>query len=120
MASLGELGGVVPYTAYNARISFIKENPEVIKSFTKAVQKGLDYIHNTSSEKIAENILSFFPDTPLNDLISAIDRYKENDSWPKETKFTKDSFDHLQEIIVEAKVLKEDEKVLYEDLIYEP
>lgn len=120
VASLGELGGVVPYTGYNARISFIKENPEVIKGFTKAVQRGLDYIHNTSSEKIANTILSFFPDTPLNDLISAIERYKANDSWPKHTTFTEESFNHLQEIVVEAGVLNKDEIVLYEDLIYEP
>src|SRR5574344_327096 len=48
VASLGEYGGIVPYTAYNAKKSYINDNPNVIKSFTKAIQRGLDYVHNNS------------------------------------------------------------------------
>ena len=42
VASVGELGGVVPYTSYSARISFLEENKELITNFTKAIQKGLE------------------------------------------------------------------------------
>ena len=66
VASIGELGGVVPYTSYSARISFIEENPDLIAGFNRAVQKGLDYVHSHSDEEVAETILSFFPDTSLN------------------------------------------------------
>ena len=114
--SLGNLGGVIPYTAYNARISYLENNQETIEKFTKAIQKGLDYVHENDSEEIAKIILPFFPDTSLNDLIVVLDRYKENDTWPKETNFTKESFDHLQDIMINANELKE--KVNYEDLIY--
>lgn len=114
--SLGNLGGVIPYTAYNARISYLENNKEVIEKFTKAIQKGLDYVHENDSKEIAEVILPFFPDTSLNDLIVVLDRYKENDTWPKETTFTKESFDHLQDIMISANELKE--KVNYDDLIY--
>ena len=62
VASLGELGGIVPYTAYNTKKSYIEENPEVIEKFTTAIQKGLDYVHNNSSSDIAKNILDYFPD----------------------------------------------------------
>jgi len=116
VASLGELGGIVPYTAYNARISYINENKEIIESFTRAIQKGLDYVHNNPSDEIAKTILSSFPDTSLNDLITVINRYKENDTWPKTTTFSRESFDHLQNIMINANELKE--KVSYEDLIY--
>ena len=114
--SLGNLGGVIPYTAYNARISYLENNKEVIEKFTKAIQKWLDYVHENDSKEIAEVILPFFPDTSLNDLIVVLDRYKENDTWPKETTFTKESFDHLQDIMISANELKE--KVNYDDLIY--
>ncbi len=110
------MGGVIPYTAYNARISYLENNKEVIEKFTKAIQKGLDYVHENDSKEIAEVILPFFPDTSLNDLIVVLDRYKENDTWPKETTFTKESFDHLQDIMISANELKE--KVNYDDLIY--
>ena len=50
VAYIGELGGSVPYTAYNARKSYIEANPEVIEKFTRAVDKGLKYVysHDTS------------------------------------------------------------------------
>ncbi len=116
VASLGELGGIVPYTAYNARISYINENKEIIESFTRAIEKGLNYVHTASNEEIAETILEFFPDTSLNDLISVVNRYKSNDTWPKTTTFTEESFDHLQNIMISANELTE--KVNYNDLIY--
>lgn len=114
--SLGSIGGIVPYTAFNARSSYIENNKEIIEGFSKAIQKGLDYVHKNDSKTIAENILSFFPDTSLNDLTSAIERYKQNDTWPNTITFTKNSFDHLQDIVIEAGFL--DKKVEYNDLIY--
>lgn len=116
VASLGELGGVVPYTAYNARISYIEKNKDTIEAFTRAIQKGLDYVHQTKTEEIANEILEFFPDTSLNNLIKVINRYKSNDTWPTTTTFTEESFDHLQNIMISANELKE--KVKYSDLIY--
>ncbi len=117
MASLGQLGGVVPYTSYNAKISYIKENRDIIVKFTRAIQKGLDFVNNSDSETIAKAIVNFFPDTSLDDLTKVVDRYKKQDSWPTTTSFSKKSFDHLQEIMTSAGHL--DKKVPYEDLIYQ-
>ena len=41
---VGKWGGEVPYTAYNARKSYIEKNPEIIEKFTKAIDKGLKYV----------------------------------------------------------------------------
>lgn len=116
VASIGELGGVVPYTSYSARISYLEENPEVIEKFTRAIQKGLDYVHNHSDEEVAEAMLEFFPDTSLNDLIGVVKRYREVDAWPKTTNFTEESFYHLQEIMKASNEL--DKQISYQDLIY--
>ncbi len=118
VASLGELGGIVPYTAYNARTSYIEENPEIIEKFTKAIQKGIDFVHNHSAKEVAEVVLNQFPDTSLNDLEKAIQRYIDNDTWPNTTTFTKESFDHLQDIIIEAGQLDKEKRTNYEDLVY--
>ena len=116
VASIGELGGVVPYTSYSARISFIEENPDLIAGFNRAVQKGLDYVHSHSDEEVAETILSFFPDTSLNDVTEVVGRYREIDAWPATTSFTEESFDHLQDIMIDAGELEE--KVPYSELSY--
>lgn len=116
VASIGELGGVVPYTSYSARGSYIKENKELIKNFEKAIQKGLDYVKNHTDKEVAQTILKQFPDTSLNDLESAVKRYRANDTWPETTKFSKESFDHLQDIMIDNGAIKE--KVSYDKLMY--
>ena len=115
VASLGELGGIVPYTSYSAKKSYIKNNKDVIENFTKAIQKGLDFVHNSTDEEVAKAILEFFPDTSLSDLTKVIARYRKADTWPKTTTFTKESFDHLQDIMIAAGEL--DKKVEYKDII---
>ena len=116
VASVGELGGIVPYTSYSARTSYIEENKEVIENFKKAIQKGLDFVHNSDSKTIAESIISFFPDTNIDDLTKVIERYKSIDVWPTTTEFKETSFNHLQDIMINAGEL--DEKVPYKELIY--
>lgn len=107
VASIGELGGVVPYTAYNAKKSFIENNPEIIQGFTNAIEKGLNYVFEHSDEEIANIILSYFPDTSLNDLTKIIKRYRDNDSWFKTTYISEENFNHIQDIMISAGELEE-------------
>ena len=116
VASLGKHGGVVPYTSYSARISFIEENKELINNFTKAVQKGLDYVHNHTDKEVAKAIINQFPDTSLEDITKVVKRYRDIDAWPETTEFSEDSFNHLQDIMLDYGAI--DEKVPYEKLIY--
>jgi pyruvate-ferredoxin/flavodoxin oxidoreductase len=69
-----------------------------------------------TDEEVANVILNQFPDTSFNDLVSAIKRYRENNTWPTTTKYTKESFNHLQDIMIDYGEL--DNKVPYEDLMY--
>ena len=100
--SVGVLGGTVPYTAYNARKSFIENNPEIIEGFTHAIQKGLDYVHDNTPEKIAKHIVDYFPDTSMNDVIAVVERYKNIDSWYPTTKISEKDFNHVQTIMESA------------------
>ena len=115
VASLGELGGVVPYTSYNARKSYIENNKEVIEGFTKATQKGLDYVHNHTSKEIADVILNYFPDISKNDLEIIIERYKSIDSWYKTTYINENDFNHVQNIAENANQL--DKRAPFDKLV---
>lgn len=116
VASVGELGGVVPYTSFSARISYLEKHENTIKHFNRAIQKGLDYVHHHTDNEIATIILNQFPDTSLTDLENAVKKYRKIDAWPKTTFFTEKSFDHLQDIMIDYGELRE--KVRYEDLFY--
>ncbi|MBE6144827.1 MAG: ABC transporter substrate-binding protein [Firmicutes bacterium] len=115
VASIGELGGVVPYTAYNARKSYIEENPDVIEGFTNAIQKGLDYVYNHTDLEIAEIILDYFPDTSLNDLEEIVKRYRSIDSWFKTTYIEEENFNHIQKIMESASEL--DKEAPFSELV---
>lgn len=99
VASVGKLGGVVPYTAYNARKSYIENNEDVIKGFTKAIDKALVYVKEHSSSEIAEIIASYFPDTSLNDITSIVERYKNIDTWFDSTIISEEDFNHVMNIM---------------------
>ena len=115
VGSIGELSGEMPYTAFNARVSFIKNNEDIIKKFTKAIKEGLEFVEKNDPETIANSIINQFPDTSINDLITIIDRYKENDSWLTDSYISKESFENLQDIMIDSNQL--DKYVNYEDLI---
>lgn len=112
---VGEYGGSVPYTSYNALKSYIKKNPDTIKSFSKAINKGLDYVHKTNNQKLAEELVEFFPDMTINDLEKMIKRYKDNDAWMKSTYFSEKEFNHMEDIVIETGIIKK--KVPYKKLV---
>ena len=114
---VGSFGGEVPYTAYNAKKSYIEKNKDIIDGFTKAVDKGLKYVKETDSSVVAKDIYEYFPELSLNDLTAIIERYKTNDAWASSSEITKKDFDHLQEIIISAGEL--DKKAPFEKLIYQ-
>lgn len=116
VAYVGTYGGEVPYTAYNARKNYIDENKDLIKGFSRAIDRGLDFVANNSAEVIADSITSFFPDTSKNDLITIINRYKDNDAWRETIAINEEEWKHIQDIMIYSGEL--DEYVPYEDLIY--
>ena len=115
VASLGVESGYVPYTCFSAKKSYIDSNPEIIQSFTNAIQKGMDYCADHTAEEIAAVIAPQFPDTDVNLLVKIVDRYAAQDSFKEDCVFKKDSFLLLQNILEEAGELEE--RVPYEDLV---
>ncbi len=116
VAYLGALGGEVPYTAYNARKSYIEKNPTIIKNFTKAIDKALKYVEKEDAETIADHIIDYFPNTSRNDLITIVDEYKNGDAWKQNITINEEEWKHIQDIIISAGEL--DSYAPYEDLIY--
>lgn len=107
VGNIGAYSGEVPYTAFYARKSFIKDNNETIKNFTNAINKGLQFVKNNSSEKIAKTILPQFPDISLTDLTKIVDNYKKYDSWLKTPFISEESYKNLEDIMIGADLLED-------------
>ena len=115
VASLGVESGYVPYTAYCAKSSYLDAHPDIIQSFTNAIQKGLDYVNSHTAEEIAAVIAPQFSDTDSETLTAIVARYLEQDTWKTDTVFSEESFRLLQNILLDAKELEE--TVPYEKLV---
>ena len=115
VASLGEASGYVPYTAFSAKKSFLDANPELIQSFTNALQKGMDYVNNHTPEEIAMIIQPQFKETDLSQITTIVKRYYDQNTWKEDLVFSEDAFTLLQDILMEAGEL--DAPVPYEELV---
>lgn len=115
IASLGEDSGYVPYTAFSAKGSYIEANPEIIQSFTNALQKGMDYVQTHTPEEIATIIAPQFEETNLNTITTIVKRYYDQDTWKSDLIFEKESFELLQDILDSAGELSE--RAPYKDLV---
>ena len=115
VASLGEASGYVPYTAFSALKSYMDENPEIIQSFTSALQKGMDFCNTHTPEEIAKIIQPQFEETDLSQITAIVKRYYEQDTWKENLIFEQEAFELLQNILMEADEL--DSPVPYEQLV---
>lgn len=102
VASLGVESGYVPYTAFSAKDSYMKENPEVIKGFIAALKKGMDYVYSHTPEEIADVISPQFKDTDTETMAIIIKRYADQDTWKRDLVFEEDAYQLLLDILDEA------------------
>jgi NitT/TauT family transport system substrate-binding protein len=102
VASLGVDSGFVPYTAFSAKTSYLEKNPQIIQSFTNALQKGMDYVNSHSPEEIAKAIQPQFAETDLDTITTFGTRYYEQETWKTDLIFEQESFDLLLDILREA------------------
>ncbi len=115
VASLGTDSGYVPYTAYCTKTSYMEEHPEVVQSFTNALQKGMDYVNSHTPEEIAKTIAPQFAETDIETIQTIVARYYEQDTWKEDLIFEKESFELLQDILEDAGELED--RVPYESLV---
>ena len=115
VASVGEASGEIPYTAYCAKKSYIKENEELIEGFTRAIYKGQQWVKSHTSKEIAEKIQGFFPSTTLESLEKSVQSYKDIDAWNDTPYMKEEAFNKLQEVMMEAGELEN--KVPYSKIV---
>lgn len=115
VASLGIESGYVPYTAYSAKKSYIEENPEVIRGFVKALQRGMDYVNCHTAKEIAEKIQPQFKETELDTITAIVSRYHEQNTWKENLIFEEASYTLLLDILESAGELEK--RPPYSDLV---
>lgn len=99
MASVGELTGEIPYTAYCTLKSYMDKNTDVIQRFTDATYKGQQFVQQNDAKTIAEIIAPHFKETPIEDLTTVVQRYKDIDAWCQDPVLKEESLNRLMEVM---------------------
>ena len=115
VASVGEKSGEIPYTSFIALESFIKDNEDTVIKFLTAMKKAFDFIKNNSEYEVAVAIVKQFPSTSISSIETSIKSYKKIDAWKTDMQATEDSFNRLQEVMINAGELKN--KVAFSTLV---
>ena len=113
--SVGQISGELPYTAFYARKSYIANNQDLLKKFSKALQKGMEFTLNNDGLKVAKVIKKQFSDTDTSSLGIMIDRYKEADVWLSTPYVEKDFYNTLVDLLKDNNLLEEN--VYYQDMV---
>lgn len=102
VASFGTESGLVPYTTFMSKQSYINENEETVEKFTRALYKAQQWVESHSAKEVAEVIQSYFDDTELELIEMVVDRYKSQGSFATDPILDKQEWDNLQAIMEEA------------------
>ena len=115
IASLGVDSGYVPYTAFSAKDSYLKEHSDLVKRFVQALKKGVEYVDSHGAEEIAQVIKGQFKDTDTETIAKIVDRYGKQDTWKSDLVFEEDAYELLLNILDEAGQLSE--RPAYEKIV---
>ncbi|WP_054940914.1 ABC transporter substrate-binding protein [Paenibacillus ihuae] len=107
VASFGVESGYLPYTVFMSKKSFINKNSDTVQKFTNAIQRAQLWVKEHSPEEIADAVLPYFDKTDRNIVISAIKRYKEQDTYAVNPVIDDTEWNNLLDVIENAGELQE-------------
>ena len=102
LCSIGEESGEIPYTAYFASQSYLKDNAEIVQRFTNAIYKGQRWVQEHTDLEVARAIRSQFPDTDLAVLEKVAARYRAIGAWKADPTMQEEDFVRLMDVMEEA------------------
>jgi len=117
VASIGREVGNVDYTVFMATESFIAKKPQVVQAWTNAIYKAQKYSLEADPKVIAEEVARFFPKVDLELIAQSIVRYRKWEIFKTNPIVEPEAIKGLQDLLVEGGLLKEKERVKYEDIV---
>lgn len=116
VASVGKESGEIPYTSFIALESFIKNQPEKVEKFVRALYKALDYVRNTPAIDVAKELVKHFKGSEVNATAKSLENYLSVDTWMTNMSLNETMFNTLISIINNAG--ENTEGVTYSQVVY--
>jgi NitT/TauT family transport system substrate-binding protein len=117
VTSIGRQVGNIDYTVFMATQSFIAKKPEVVQAWTNAIFKAQQYALEADPQVIAKEVAQFFLKVNLDLIARSIKRYRTLNIFKTNPLVESAAIEGLQNLLVEGGLLKEQERVNYEDIV---
>jgi NitT/TauT family transport system substrate-binding protein len=115
VASMGEATGPVPFTSYMTTPAFLARETDVVRAFTRALQRTQRWLARAEPSEIAAVIAPAFPETDAAILERAVARYHRQGTWARDPLLRREGYDYLETILLAGGLIGR--RARYEDLV---
>jgi len=102
VGSVGQAAGEVPYTAFMASSSFLKNNKDKATKFLRAVQRGYEYLITADIDDVVMALRPEFLSVSDASIRASILSYIAIDAWMDTPLMQESALDRLQDIMIAA------------------
>ena len=117
LCSIGTESGLIPYTAYFANQSWLRENSDTAQRFVNAVARAQQWVSEHTDREVAQAICNQFPDTDLDILERVTARHRAIDAWNTTPVMEQDALERLETVMEQAGELSRDQWVPFDRLV---
>ena len=105
--ALGQANGHIAYSSFAATNRFIEARPEAVHRFVRGFARGLEWLAANDAPAVATAVAPFFPEVADELIVSSVERYKAQDTWPTNPLLDRPEYEALQDILVAAGLVRE-------------
>lgn len=102
VAAVGEESGEIPFTCFSANSSYIKNNPQKIENFLRAINKAYKFIMESNIDDVVNSLRPSFSTSTDESIRASILSYKAIDAWSSSPVMTEASYNRLLQMLTNA------------------
>ena len=105
--ALGPANGHIAYSSFAATNRFLDQNPDIVHRFIRGYARALNWLSDNDPAAVGQAIAPFFPGVDSELITKAVERYKSQETWPRDPQLEEPEYQNLQEILIAAGMVQE-------------
>ena len=103
---LGPLLGYICYSSFAVTPAFLTANTELVQRFVTGWHHTLQWMAQSTTAEVVQQVTSFFPETAEVVLERSIARYRQQHTWPDHPLIGEDGFTRIRDMFIAAGLVK--------------
>lgn len=117
LASIGQTVGFADYITFMATDKYIRNNPEIVQSWTNAIYQAQKWTETAQTAEIVRVLEPYFQGINPQALTAATERYRRLKIWKSTPVIDPPAIEKFQDVLVQGNVLEPAKRVKFENLV---